>query len=562
MYKIIIAILFLNSCFSTLSCGQNKGSYFRQTFTEADSLRGYLSKYRTCFEVTYYDLQVKFDLPNKKINGVNDIYFEVKADFDTLQIDLFANLHVSKIEFDGYELSYFRKYNAVFVVFPRILPVESRGVISVYYEGLPTIAVKPPWDGGFVYDKDQNGKDWVAVSCEGIGASVWWPNKDHLSDEPDSMDIHLIVPKSLQAISNGSLIKATPVGDSSMEYHWHVSYSINSYNVTFNIGDYSHFSDTLAYPDGDILKLDYYVLPYHLDTAKVHFQQAKPMLLCYEKYFGKYPFMKDGYAMVETPYLGMEHQSCVAYGNKFNRGYLGGRMPDTMNWDFIIIHESGHEYFGNSLSCKDHAEMWLHESFTTYTEALYVECTSSFEASLQYLEYQTRYIRNLEPIVGPLGVNFNGWKSSDYYFKGSWVLHTLRSLVSNDALFFDILKTFYLEHQHGFATTEDFITLVNKKTNKNFSNFFEQYLYHPHIPKLQFRSKKKDAGISLTFRWSATTPQFDMPIKVSTNPDFAIWLYPTTEWQEIYLDDINEDDIRFDERLFLVDLQRVNDNFK
>ena len=541
---------------------QNRNSYFKKVFTEADTLRGNLSKYRTCFDVTYYDLKVEFNIENKSIVGTNDIYFEVKHDLDTLQIDLFDNLNISKIEFDGQELKYFRKFNAVFVIFPRTLFQETRGVLTVNYDGIPKIAIRPPWDGGFVYSKDDFGTDWLAVSCEGIGASIWWPNKDHLSDEPDSMDIHLIVPQKFNAISNGNLVSAIQINSKQTDYHWQVSYPINNYNVTFNIGNYSHFQDTLKYKDGEVLKLDYYVLSNHVDTAKVHFQQVKPMLRIYDKYFGKYPFMKDGYALVETPYLGMEHQSCISYGNKFNIGYLGGRMPDSMYWDFIIIHESGHEYFGNSVSCKDHAEMWIHEAFTTYMEALYVENTLGYDKALEYLEYQTQYIKNLEPVIGPMNVNFGEWNSSDHYFKGSWILHTLRNTISQDSVFFDILRTFYDQHKCGFATTDDFVKLVNEKAKRDYTNFFEQYLYHPSIPKLQFRSKKNGNGIILTFRWSASTPKFDMPIKISKNEEFAIWLNPTTEWQDVELSDIEEDAIRFDSRLYLVDLQRVNDNFK
>jgi len=557
-----LSIIILSVFISKFVFAQNTSSYFKRTFTLADSLRGNLTHFRSCYDVTYYDLTVEFDIPNKSISGYNDIYFEVKSDLDTLQIDLFQNMIISTIEFDGQTLNYFRKENAVFVIFPRTLLKESRGVLTIHYNGNPIIATQPPWDGGFTYNKDDHGTDWIAVSCEGIGASLWWPNKDHLSDEPDSMDIHLIVPSNLQAISNGNLISTKLLNSKQSEFNWHVSYPINNYNVTFNLGNYSHFNDTLIYNDGEKLNLDYYVLSYNVEKAKVHFQQVKPMLRIYDKYFGHYPFMKDGYALVETPYLGMEHQSCIAYGNKYNIGYLGGRMPDSMYWDFIIIHESGHEYFGNSVSVRDHAEMWVHEAFTTYMEALYVENTMGYDRELEYLEYQTQYIRNLEPIIGPMNVNFSTWKSSDHYFKGSWILHTLRNVISQDSLFFDILKTFYNQHKLSFATTDDFVKLVNEKTHRDFTNFFEQYLYHPNIPKLQFRSKKNGNGIILTFRWSASTAKFDMPIKISRDDSFAIWLNPTTEWQDVELSDVEEDDIRFDSRLYLVDLQRVNDNFK
>jgi len=503
--------------------------YKKYTFTKADTLRGMLSPERTCYDVTFYDLNVAVDIPKKFIQGYVDILFDVTEDFETMQIDLYKNMTLLKINCYNKVLSYNRVGDAIFVHFPeRQLAGTSIG-IRVYFEGFPTEAQNAPWDGGFVWKKDEYGKPWVGVACEGDGASLWWPNKDHLSDEPDSVGIHVTIPKSLglSVISNGNL-RDTVENDGFVTWNWFVSYPINNYNVTLNIGDYAHFSIPYTAADGDVLPVDYYVLWYNLEKAKEHFKQVNGVLACYEKYFDKYPFWNDGLAFVETPYLGMEHQSAIAYGNKYMRGYLGGMIPRDMNWDFIIVHELGHEWFGNSISVNDHAEMWIHESFTTYMEALYVECTMDYENAIRYLENQKSFIVNREPIMGPMDVNFDNWSGSDHYFKGAWVLHTLRNAIHNDSLWFDILKNFYLEHKLSHVTTEDFIDFVNKKTGRDWHPFFEQYLYYTSLPKLLYLVEETPDGLAVQFKWDSEVPGFDMPVLMGKRGEWQL-VYPSSE---------------------------------
>jgi aminopeptidase N len=342
-----------------------------------------------------------------------------------------------------------------------------------------------------------------------------------------------------------------------MLYDWFVSYPINNYNVSINIGDYQHFRDVYVAADGDSLALDYYVLAYNVEKAKKHFEQVKPMLACYERFFGKYPFWNDGFALVETPYLGMEHQSAIAYGNNYNRGYLGGMIPRDMNWDYLIIHETGHEYFGNAVSTKDHADMWIHESFTTYMEALYVECTMSFADAVRYLENQRPFIRNMEPIVGPPGVNFDEWNGSDHYFKGSWILHTLRSAIGNDEQWFALLKAIFEKFKFTTCSTADITGFINVFTGKDFSKFFEQYLYWKDIPTLVYDLEQMEEGLRVKFRWEADVPGFDMPVKVGRQGHFQT-VFPNTEnVQEVVIPNLDKSEFQVATEVFYVKKKEV-----
>lgn len=552
-FQIAFTIFFLISIVSYAQPTFN----WEMPFTKQDTLRGALRPERTCYDVYFYDLDIKVNIDKKFISGSNKIEYWVKEDFTTLQIDLFEDLFIKEILQNDIELKFKRVGNAVFVE----MPLQKKGTknsIVIIYDGTPHEATHAPWDGGFVWKKDKNGKPWVGVACEGLGASCWWPNKDHLSDEPDSMSIRIAVPKGLFCVSNGNLRKKEELADGFTKFHWFVSYSINNYNVTLNIADYVRLEDTYTAKDGSKLQLEFYCLPYNLNKAEKQFKQVKPMLEAYEYYFGKYPFWNDGYCLVETDYLGMEHQGAIAYGNQYKRGYLGGNIPSDMNWDYIIIHETGHEYFGNSLSCKDHAEMWLHESFTTYMESLYVEYTMSYPDAVRYLLSQRRQIYNVHPMVGPMNVNFDGWAGSDMYYKGAWMLHTLRSTMGNDKLFFKILKNFYLNHAHGFATTNDFINYVSQETGKDYKPFFYQYLYKAKLPTLEYfiESKKKDKNIVLHYRWKDVVDNFKMPIKAGKPTDYKL-ITPTREWQKIYLKDCSSSQFDIAQQFYLIEKEKV-----
>lgn len=478
-----------------------------QEFTLADTLRGALSPARTSFDVTYYHLQIEVDIDHKSIRGVNDIYFENVTNFDSLQLDLFANMQIDSILYKNTLLNYTRLYNAVFVYFPRTMRKGAQEKLSVFYHGIPTEAKNAPWDGGFVWKADKHDEPFVGVACEGTGASLWWPNKDHLSDEPDSMRISCTVPSDVMCVANGQLESKTAQGNKTT-WNWKVSYPINNYNVTVNIAAYAHFQEKYIGILGDSLDLDYYVLPYNLEKAKAHFKQVPEMLNCFEQAFGPYPFYEDGYALVETPYVGMEHQGAISYGNKYMPGYLG-RHPKGMDFDYIIIHETGHEWWGNSVSMNDLADMWIHESFCTYAESVFVECKYGYDKMLEYLLYQRNFINNKTPIYGVHGLNQHG-NSGDMYYKGAWMIHSFRNVLNNDSLFRAILKGIAQTFHHQNIDGGDIIQYINAQTNTDYTPFFNQYLHFADVPVLEYKVSKK----MVSFRWRAEAAQFAMPVVI------------------------------------------------
>jgi aminopeptidase N len=529
-----------------------------QEFSRKDSLRGNLTSIRTCYDVTFYDLFVMVDEKERSLErSYNIIHFSVVSNFNRIQIDLALNMEVMRIEFEGQELEFSREFDAVFVNFPRVLKKGDQANIKVWYGGYPREAINAPWDGGFSWEKDKNGNPWIGVSCQGLGASVWWPCKDHQSDEPDSMRITCTARYPLKIVANGDLRSDTSVWNQYFNSwvnirEWFVSYSINNYNVTLNIGDYEHFFEHYT-TENDTLRMDYYVLHDNLEKAKEHFKQVKPMMQCFENYFGKYPFWNDGYALVETPYLGMEHQSAIAYGNDFLPGYHGNTSHiDGLDFDFIIVHESGHEWWGNSITTNDIADMWVHEGFCTYAEVLYVECMHGYDAMLSYVNNQKRSVRNDKPVIGPYHVNKAG--SSDMYFKGSLMLHTLRSLIEDDVLWFEIIKGIANEFKHQTIDGQAIISYINEKSGKDFTDFFNQYLNNKEIPEFQYKFQKEGRNTTLLYRWEAT-PNFDMPILINTgSKDF--WIYPNMEWKEQDLGSFDKYDFKVRNDLFFIDIKK------
>lgn len=529
-----------------------KTNYFKNhDFTEADTLRGTLNPMRTCYDVTFYELNIKVDVKKKYISGFVDVHFDVLEDFEILQLDLYENMKINHVFNYDDTLKFDRKYNAFFVHFPEKMLKGTSNSVRVFYEGKPTISRQAPWDGGFVWKEDSEGNPWIGVACEGAGASLWWPNKDHLSDEPDSVKISVAVPNDLQCIANGNLLNTKELEDNYTQWNWKVSYPINNYNVTVNIGKYAHFEDVFVAQDDDSLQIDYYVMPVNLAKAKKQFQQTQDALKAYEHYFSKYPFWEDGLAFVETPYLGMEHQGAIAYGNKYMRGYLGGMIPLDMDWDYIIIHELGHEWWGNSISTNDHAEMWIHESFTTYMEALFVEYNYDYEAAIRYMKSQRPFIQNRVPIIGPQDVNFDAWGSSDHYYKGAWVLHTLRHAIADDEKYWAILKDFYNENQISNIDSKDFFNYVNEKTGRDWSKFFEQYLYHPQIPNLLYKLDKEGKNLKFSFKWEAIEG-FDMPILVGKKGAYQKIFPKTDEVQTVVFEKMKKEEFEIPMGLFLI----------
>ncbi|MAL22729.1 M1 family metallopeptidase [Xanthomarina sp.] len=504
----------------------------KNSFTHQDTLRGSITPERAWWDLTYYHLDVKIAPETKSISGKNTIQYTVLEPYKVMQIDLQAPLKITKVVQNSKELDVKHNGNAHFI---SLIDQQQKGSIQsldVYYEGKPREAKKAPWDGGFTWEEDKNGFPFIATSCQGLGASVWWPNKDHMYDEVDSMLISVNVPKNLTNISNGRLRNIEKHSDNTVTSHWFVSNPINNYGVNVNIGDYEHFSEIYEGEKGP-LTMDYYVLRDNLVRAKNHFKDAPKMMKAFEHWFGPYPFYEDGFKLVEVPYLGMEHQSSVTYGNQYKKGYLGNDVSGSgwgLKFDFIIIHESGHEWFANNITYKDIADMWIHESFTSYSENLYVDYYYGKEASSEYVIGVRKNIKNDKPIIGPYNVNKEG--SGDMYYKGANMLHTLRQLIEDDEKWRDILrglnKTFY----HQTVTTQQIENYISEQSGIDLTAFFNQYLRDTRIPTLEYSIDNNQ----LRYRWINIVEDFDMPIQVTLDNNKQ-WIYPTAEWKTMPIED-------------------------
>jgi aminopeptidase N len=462
---------------------------------------------------------VKIDPDKRFVSGYNDITFKVIENTSRIQIDLFENMNVDSILYNGRKCNYSREFNAVFVRFNPELASNTDQQIRFYYSGTPVVAKNAPWDGGFDWRKDPNGKHWVGVAVQGIGASLWYPVKDTQTDEPDlGATIKIAVPNGLMNVSNGRFIGSKDLGNGYTRWDWQVRNPINTYSITTNIGDYVAIQDS-----HDGLDLSYYVLRGSEEKARIHFAEVKPMMDCFKLRFGEYPFKEDGYKLVETPYLGMEHQSAVAYGNKFQKGYMGRDLSGTgigLSFDFITVHESGHEWFGNSITSADVADMWIHEAFTTYSESVFVECQHGYEKALQYINGQRQNIANDIPIIGVYGVQKEG--SGDMYFKGALMLNTIRHIIGDDAKWWNMLYKFSTGYRHSIIDTPTVITFFNAESGINLTPVFDQYLRTTEIPQLEFKTDSE----SITYRWTNVNADFDMPVDITIGKR-KVRLHPT-----------------------------------
>ncbi|HEX8712634.1 MAG TPA: M1 family metallopeptidase [Terracidiphilus sp.] len=492
--------------------------------THADILRGAYGPYRANNDLLYYHLDVRVDPAKNFISGSNTIRFRMLKDGTRIQLDLYPDLKVDRILMGTTLLKYTRDEGAVFVEFPSVLRSGQIYTIVFYYEGQPKSSGR---FGGITFGKDPKGRPWVVTSCEDDGASIWWPNKDQWRDEVQEMEISVAVPDGLMDVSNGKFMGKTDLHDGYTRWDWMVHYPINNYDVALNIGDYAHFHEQ----DGT-LPLDYYVLPEDLAKAKKQFAQVPGMLAAFTHYFGPYPFPKDGYKLVEVPYSGMEHQSAVAYGNRFRNGYLDRNWthtPYSLKFDFIIIHESAHEWFGNSITAADRSDMWIHEGWATYLEALYVEYRWGQKAAIDYLNGLKPKVKNQRPILCQRGVNAT--PPEDQYFKGALMLNNLRSVVNDDKRWFGIIHDFYQQFQYQNILTEQVVSYFNHATGMDLTPIFDQYLRHTDIPTLELKFDPAQGTVS--YRWKADEANFAMPVRVGRKGAWTIVQPVTTRWQTI-----------------------------
>ena len=524
-------------------------AYGQETFTRKDSLHGGFSKERMAYDVQRYDLNITIHPNERKIVGFNEITFKTIQKTSKIQLDLFENMTVDSIVFEGKKLNYKRDFNAVFVTFEKPLAVDgSNKKIRFYYSGKPIVAKNAPWDGGFVFTKDMQAKPWIGVAVQGTGSSLWFPCKDSQSDEPNlGATIKVAVPNGLMNVSNGRFIGKEELKNGYTRWDWEVKNPINNYDITVNIGDYVQFGENYKGLD-----LNYYVLRGNEAKAKKQFEEVKPMMDCFQAKFGEYPFKSDGFKLVETPYLGMEHQSAVAYGNKFLKGYMGTDLSGTglgMLFDYIIIHESGHEWFGNSVTSRDIADMWIHESFTCYTETVYMECRYGFEKSQTYINGQKNSISNDKPIIGQYGLNSPG--SGDMYFKGALMLNTIRSIINDDAKWWKLILDYSTTFRHKIITTQDVIAFFNKKTGLDLTPVFDQYLRYKDIPVLEIRKNKN----AFEYRWKTDIANFNMPVDIRFQTK-TIRLKPTNKWQAVPFKAKSSNDFEVLTNRFLINVSR------
>ncbi len=533
------------------------------SFTHADTLRGSITPERGWWDVTFYDLHVTLNPADSTLRGWNGITYRVTGRPRAMQIDLQTPLAIDSAVQDGRRLQYRRDGNAFFVTLAAPQRLGATKTLTVYYSGKPRAAVKPPWDGGLIWARDLAGHPWISTACQGLGASVWWPTKDTQADEPDSQRIALTVPDSLQAIANGRLRGVERRADGTTTWEWFVTNPINNYDVAAYVGRYAELADAYDGEDGR-LTLAFRPLATHVDTARVQFAQIKPVLQCFEHWFGPYPWYRDGYQLVEAPYLGMEHQSAVAYGNDYRNGYKGRDLSGTgwgLTWDFILVHESAHEWWGNNITTADIADMWVHESFANYAEALYTECRYGTAAGAAYVRGVRKSVKNDRPIVGHYGVNNEG--SGDMYYKGGNMLHTIRQIVGNDSTWRSILRGLNATFRHQIVTGRQVQDYMSARAGVDLSRVFAQYLTTPQVPVFEYQL----AGDTLRYRWADVVPGFDMPVRVALGPDGGygaagsggstgsdrwVTLTPRESWQTTTLRLAGPEDFRVDENFYVI----------
>ena len=522
--------------------------------TRQDTLRGSITPEREWWDLTYYHLDIKVEPDKKFISGSNTVGYKVLKSNKMMQIDLQEPMKITSVEADGKSLKFNRDGNAYFIELKQKQKKNDINYIKINYEGFPKEAIRAPWDGGLSWTKDENGNHFIATSCQGLGASVWWPNKDHMYDEVDSMLISVNIPKNLTNVSNGRLRKVTEHKNNTKTFDWFVTNPINNYGVNINIGDYVSFSEVYNGEKGD-LDIDNYVLSYNLEKAKEQFKQVPMMIEAFEHWFGPYPFYEDSFKMVEVPYLGMEHQSSITYGNKYQNGYLGRDLSGSgwgLKFDYIIIHEGGHEWFANNITYKDIADMWVHEGFTCYSENLYVDYFFGKEASADYVIGTRRGISNRKPIIGQYDINREG--SGDMYSKGANLLHTIRQLAKDDEVWRKTLRGLNKEFYHSTVTTGEIEEYISKSIGMDLSKVFDQYLRDHRVPVFEYEITN---GV-LMYRWDNVIDGFNMPLEVIIDGENT-QLYPTLEFKQIPIKNlyINVDE---DYYIFKKDLKIIIDS--
>jgi aminopeptidase N len=504
----------------------------QSNFSKQDTLRGSITPERVWWDLLHYNLDFKVSPSSKSIEGSNLIRYEVLSKNQLIQIDLQPPMVITSVLENNKELNYKRDGNVYYIQLKKNQQIGAINEITIHFKGAPKISNNPPWDDGFTWEKDNNGTDFIATSCQGGGSSIWWPSKDHMYDEPDQgIELSVTAPKHLISVANGRLIQTKENSNKTNTSTWKVVHPINNYGVNINIGDYVHFSEKYKGKKG-VLDCDYYVVSYNLEKAKKQFKEVSRTLEAFEYWFGPYPFYEDSYKLVEVPYLGMEHQSSVTYGNGYQNGYKGIDLSGTgwgLKFDFIIVHESGHEWFANNITNIDIADMWIHESFTAYSENLFLDYHFGTEASNAYVTGTRKKIQNDRPIIGNYNVNNSG--SSDMYYKGANMLHTLRQIIDNDKKWRSILVGLNKDFYHQTVTTQQIEDYIDRYFKIDLKPFFDQYLRTIKIPTLEYKLENNN----LLYRWSNVVDGFSIPVNVFINSN-SQRIRPTSRWKKLLSD--------------------------
>ncbi len=543
--KCIVSIFLLAGFFANAQILNHK-----KEFTRQDSLRGTNNEFRAWWDVLHYDIEIEPDFEKQFIHGKNTIAFNVLSEKggDKMQIDLQEPMQMDAVYLDGSLINpenITREGNVYFLTMDKKWRSNTKHILEIHFSGNPRLALNPPWDGGWIFTKDEKGRPWMSVACQGLGASVWYPNKDYLGDEPDQgASLSMTVSENLIGVANGRLADMKEVENDKIKFTWEVKNPINNYNIIPYIGHYTVIKDHFEGEKGT-LDLEYWVLDYNREKAEAQFKQTHDMLKSFEHWFGPYPFYEDGFKLVEAPHLGMEHQSAIAYGNGFQNGYLGSDLSDSgwgLKWDFILIHESGHEWFGNNITNKDVADMWIHEGFTAYSETLHTQVLFGKEAGNDYVIGTRKKIQNDIPMIGVYGMNQEG--SSDIYYKGANMIHTFRQLLDDDEKFRQILRGLNAQFRHQTVTSREIEDYMSKMSGIDLTEFFNQYLRTTQIPTLEYKIQ----GNQITYRWTNIVDKFDMPVKIS---DSDHWLFPNAEWRVETLDADTAENFKIDRNFYI-----------
>ena len=538
----------MKSCISLLLIFVTFSSGLAQqsNFSKQDTLRGSITPERIWWDLLHYNLDFKVDPSSKSIEGSNLIRYKVLNQNQLMQIDLQPPMEITAVIENNKNLDYKREGNVYYIQLKKNQQIGTINEIIIHFKGAPKISNNPPWDDGFTWEKDNNGTDFIATSCQGGGSSIWWPSKDHMYDEPDQgIELSITAPKHLISVANGRLIQTKENSNKTNTTSWKVVNPINNYGVNINIGDYVHFTEKYKGKKG-VLDCDYYVVSYNLEKAKKQFKEVSRTIEAFEHWFGPYPFYEDSYKLVEVPYLGMEHQSSVTYGNGYQNGYKGIDLSGTgwgLKFDFIIVHESGHEWFANNITNIDIADMWIHESFTAYSENLFLDYHFGTEASNAYVTGTRKKILNDKPIIGNYDVNNSG--SSDMYYKGANMLHTLRQIIDNDEKWRSILVGLNKDFYHQTVTTKQIEDYIDKFFKIDLKPFFDQYLRTIKIPTLEYKLEHNN----IFYRWSNIVDGFSIPVNVFINSN-SEWIKPTSRWKKLS-SDININSFSVDNNFYI-----------